>query len=206
MLLLQPTRHNSSVLHTPSACQSKLYPVQPLWLSLSSLAFIQVVCRTKRMGGGFGGKETRSVFLSCVAALAAHVSQRYAVEDGWAGGYMKNRHRFRRGVFNTTAASASVSSWCVGTTADCFYIGFVRVCSVRRLLLHWFRHRVCFRYDGGRPLNTWRLKIESLAGVCGPVSPLRCNSTVVCGCILAVLSLCVFGRFALFGVYCSPLE
>lgn len=36
----------------------------------------QVVCRMKRMGGGFGGKETRSVFLSCVAALAAHVTKR----------------------------------------------------------------------------------------------------------------------------------
>ena len=35
------------------------------------------------MGGGFGGKETRSVFLSCVAALAAHVTQRYATV-GWA--------------------------------------------------------------------------------------------------------------------------
>lgn len=35
------------------------------------------------MGGGFGGKETRSVFLSCVAALAAHVTQRY-VTVGWA--------------------------------------------------------------------------------------------------------------------------
>lgn len=28
------------------------------------------------MGGGFGGKETRSVFLSCVAALGAHVTGR----------------------------------------------------------------------------------------------------------------------------------
>ena len=33
-----------------------------------------MVCRSKRMGGAFGGKETRSVFLSCVAALSAHVT------------------------------------------------------------------------------------------------------------------------------------
>jgi|EP00505_MAST-04D_sp_SCG-Rhode-Island_P001000 xanthine dehydrogenase/oxidase len=32
----------------------------------------KVVCKMKRMGGGFGGKETRSVFLSSAVALAAH--------------------------------------------------------------------------------------------------------------------------------------
>ncbi|CAN0411520.1 unnamed protein product [Pylaiella littoralis] len=49
---------------------------QDFCASVCGLDKNKVVCRTKRMGGGFGGKETRSVFLSCVAALAAHVTQR----------------------------------------------------------------------------------------------------------------------------------
>ncbi|EGG20479.1 xanthine dehydrogenase [Cavenderia fasciculata] len=31
----------------------------------------QIVVKTKRMGGGFGGKESRSIFVSCIASLAA---------------------------------------------------------------------------------------------------------------------------------------
>lgn len=31
----------------------------------------RVVCRVKRMGGGFGGKESRSTILSTVVAVAA---------------------------------------------------------------------------------------------------------------------------------------
>jgi len=36
----------------------------------------KVVVRMKRMGGGFGGKESRSVFISCAAAVAAKLSSR----------------------------------------------------------------------------------------------------------------------------------
>lgn len=35
-----------------------------------------VTCATKRIGGGFGGKETRSVFVSCAASVAAYVMKR----------------------------------------------------------------------------------------------------------------------------------
>jgi xanthine dehydrogenase/oxidase len=36
----------------------------------------KVVCHVKRMGGGFGGKETRSVFASAAAAVAAKITRR----------------------------------------------------------------------------------------------------------------------------------
>ena len=36
----------------------------------------RIVCQVKRMGGGFGGKETRSMLYSTAVAVAAHKLQR----------------------------------------------------------------------------------------------------------------------------------
>uniref|UniRef100_K3WID5 Xanthine dehydrogenase n=1 Tax=Globisporangium ultimum (strain ATCC 200006 / CBS 805.95 / DAOM BR144) TaxID=431595 RepID=K3WID5_GLOUD len=36
----------------------------------------RVTCSTKRIGGGFGGKETRSVFVACAASVAAYTMKR----------------------------------------------------------------------------------------------------------------------------------
>ena len=44
--------------------------------SVTNTPAAKVVCRMKRMGGGFGGKETRSVFVSVAAAIAAKCTNR----------------------------------------------------------------------------------------------------------------------------------
>jgi xanthine dehydrogenase molybdopterin-binding subunit B len=58
----------------------------------------KIVSKTKRLGGGFGGKETRAIPFNCVAAVAAYRSRRavrlvldrdedMALTGGWwAGG------------------------------------------------------------------------------------------------------------------------
>lgn len=43
---------------------------------MCGLPAAHVVAKNKRLGGGFGGKETRSVFIGVTAALAAHILQR----------------------------------------------------------------------------------------------------------------------------------
>jgi xanthine dehydrogenase/oxidase len=36
------------------------------------LPFNRVACKVKRLGGGFGGKETRATFLAVTVAVAAY--------------------------------------------------------------------------------------------------------------------------------------
>lgn len=44
--------------------------------SVLGLPMSKVVCKTKRIGGGFGGKETRSCFLAAVAAIPSYLLNR----------------------------------------------------------------------------------------------------------------------------------
>lgn len=44
--------------------------------SVCGISASKVVSKCKRMGGGFGGKETRSVFIACTAALASYLLNR----------------------------------------------------------------------------------------------------------------------------------
>lgn len=49
---------------------------QTLVASALGIPAHRVTARVKRMGGGFGGKETRSCYLACAVAVAAHASGR----------------------------------------------------------------------------------------------------------------------------------
>jgi xanthine dehydrogenase/oxidase len=44
--------------------------------SVLGLPMNQVTCQVRRIGGGFGGKETANIQLSCIAAVAAHQARR----------------------------------------------------------------------------------------------------------------------------------
>ena len=76
---------------------------------VTGLPECRVVCRMKRMGGAFGGKETRSVFVSTAAALAASRLGRPVRinldrdQDMWSTG---TRHPFK-GIYRACALKSS---------------------------------------------------------------------------------------------------
>jgi xanthine dehydrogenase/oxidase len=61
----------------------------------------KLVSKTKRLGGGFGGKETRSAFLHCAVAVAAYHLQRPVKQDMQTTGH---RHAFL-GRYKVAAAA-----------------------------------------------------------------------------------------------------
>jgi xanthine dehydrogenase/oxidase len=68
-----PGEDGSLELHASTQAPTK---TQNFCASVCGVPANKVVCHMKRMGGGFGGKETRSVFISCAVALAAHTLER----------------------------------------------------------------------------------------------------------------------------------
>lgn len=71
--LVHPTESGlMEVFSSTQACTK----TQNCCASVCGIPASMVVAKCKRMGGGFGGKETRSVFIACTAALAAHLLNR----------------------------------------------------------------------------------------------------------------------------------
>lgn len=68
-----PVEHGQMEIYSSTQNPTK---TQNFCAYVTGLSAAQVVCRCKRMGGGFGGKETRSVFIACAAALSAHLLRR----------------------------------------------------------------------------------------------------------------------------------
>ena len=58
MLFQAPQKHQKYVSHVLGLPMSK------------------VVCKTKRVGGGFGGKETRSAFIAAAASVPSYLLNR----------------------------------------------------------------------------------------------------------------------------------
>ena len=72
--LVIPVEGNEG-LHVFSSTQA-VDKTQKFCASAAGLPMHRVVAKTKRMGGGFGGKETRTVFSAAAAAVAARITNR----------------------------------------------------------------------------------------------------------------------------------
>ena len=71
--LVEPTEDGGMFVHTSSQHPSE---VQKLVAEVLGLPIHEVQAEVRRMGGGFGGKETQAAPLACVAALLAHATRR----------------------------------------------------------------------------------------------------------------------------------
>ncbi len=69
--LVEPTEDGGMFVHTSSQHPSE---VQKLVAEVLALPIHEVQAEVRRMGGGFGGKETQAAALACVAALLANVT------------------------------------------------------------------------------------------------------------------------------------
>jgi xanthine dehydrogenase/oxidase len=68
-----PTEHGH--LEVTSSTQN-VSKTQQECAAVTGLDMSKIVCKCKRMGGGFGGKEERSIFIAVTVALAAHITNR----------------------------------------------------------------------------------------------------------------------------------
>eukprot|EP00519_Triparma_laevis_P015336 CAMPEP_0182491596 /NCGR_PEP_ID=MMETSP1321-20130603/960_1 /TAXON_ID=91990 /ORGANISM="Bolidomonas sp., Strain RCC1657" /LENGTH=1393 /DNA_ID=CAMNT_0024693879 /DNA_START=184 /DNA_END=4365 /DNA_ORIENTATION=- len=66
-------KEEGMVVHTSSQAPTK---TQMFCASAAGIPANKVVCKMKRMGGGFGGKETRSVFVAAACAVGAKITGR----------------------------------------------------------------------------------------------------------------------------------
>lgn len=71
--LVEPTEDGGMFVHTSSQHPSE---VQELVAEVLGLPIHEIQAEVRRMGGGFGGKETQAAALACVASLLAHVTGR----------------------------------------------------------------------------------------------------------------------------------
>jgi len=69
--LVEPTEDHGMFVHTSSQHPSE---VQKLVAEVLGLPIHEVQAEVRRMGGGFGGKETQAAPLACVAALLANAT------------------------------------------------------------------------------------------------------------------------------------
>jgi len=69
--MVEPTEDRGMFVHTSSQHPSE---VQKLVAEVLGLPIHEVQAEVRRMGGGFGGKETQAAPLACVAALLAHAT------------------------------------------------------------------------------------------------------------------------------------